>query len=209
MKQVMEMTHPLIQHKITMLRDSQTGTKEFRELVKEISTLMWYEVTRDLPLKEVTIDTPIMTAESKVISGIKLALVPILRSGLAMAEGIESIMPSIKIGHIGLYREKETLKPKDYYCKLPTDIESSEAVILEPMLATGGSVCAAIDILRERGVTSIKVMSLIAAPEGVKLVTEKYPDVKIYVCSVDKGLDERGFIVPGFGDAGDRMFGTK
>ena len=209
MKNIIEITHPLVQHKITMLRDSQTSIKEFRELVKEISTLMWYEVTRDLPLKEITVDTPIASAQSKVISGIKLALVPILRSGLAMAEGIESIMPSIKIGHIGLYRETETLMPKDYYCKLPTDIETSEAIILEPMLATAGSACAAIDILRKRGVKDIKIMSLIAAPEGVKLVEEKYPDVKIYVCSVDKGLDDNGFIVPGFGDAGDRIFGTK
>ncbi len=209
MNQIIEMTHPLIQHKITMLRDSQTSIKEFRELVKEISTLMWYEVTRDLPLKEVTIETPITSAQSKVISGIKMALVPILRSGLTMAEGIENIMPSIKIGHIGLYRETETLLPKDYYCKLPTDIESSQAVILEPMLATGRSVCAAVDILKEHQVKEIRVMSLIAAPEGIDLITGKYPDVKIYVCSVDKGLDERGFIVPGFGDAGDRMFGTK
>lgn len=209
MKNIIEITHPLVQHKITMLRDSQTSIKEFRELVKEISTLMWYEVTRDLPLKEITIDTPITSATSKVISGIKLALVPILRSGLAMSEGIESIMPSIKIGHIGLYRETETLMPKDYYCKLPTDIETSEAIVLEPMLATGGSTCAAIEILRAKGVKDIKIMSLIAAPEGIKLIEEKYPDVKIYVCSVDKGLDEHGFIVPGFGDAGDRMFGTK
>ncbi len=209
MKNIIEITHPLVQHKITMLRDSQTSIKEFRELVKEISTLMWYEVTRDLPLKEITVDTPIASAESKVISGIKLALVPILRSGLAMAEGIENIMPSIKIGHIGLYRETETLMPKDYYCKLPTDIENSTVIILEPMLATGGSACAAIDILRKRGAKDIKIMSLIAAPEGVKLIGEKYPDVKIYVCSVDKGLDDNGFIVPGFGDAGDRMFGTK
>ncbi len=209
MKNIIEITHPLVQHKITMLRDSQTSIKEFRELVKEISTLMWYEVTRDLPLKEVTVETPIASAQSKVMSGIKLALVPILRSGLAMAEGIESIMPSIKIGHIGLYREAETLMPKDYYCKLPTDIESSEAIILEPMLATGGSACAAIELLMKRNVKDIKIMSLIAAPEGVKLIEEKYPDVKIYVCSVDKGLNEDGFIVPGFGDAGDRMFGTK
>ncbi|MBR5157366.1 MAG: uracil phosphoribosyltransferase [Clostridia bacterium] len=209
MKNIIEITHPLVQHKITMLRDSQTSIKEFRELVKEISTLMWYEVTRDLPLKEITVETPIATAQSKVMSGIKLALVPILRSGLAMAEGIESIMPSIKIGHIGLYREAETLMPKDYYCKLPTDIETSEAIILEPMLATGGSACAAIELLIKRNVKDIKIMSLIAAPEGVKLIEEKYPDVKIYVCSVDKGLNEDGFIVPGFGDAGDRMFGTK
>lgn len=209
MKNIIEITHPLVQHKITMLRDSQTSIKEFRELVKEISTLMWYEVTRDLPLKEITVETPIASAQSKVISGIKLALVPILRSGLAMAEGIESIMPSIKIGHIGLYREAETLMPKDYYCKLPTDIESSEAIVLEPMLATGGSVCAAIELLAKRNVKDIKIMSLIASPEGVKLIEEKYPDVKIYVCSVDKGLNEDGFIVPGFGDAGDRMFGTK
>ena len=209
MKNIIEITHPLVQHKITMLRDSQTSIKEFRELVKEISTLMWYEVTRDLPLKEITVETPIASAQSKVISGIKLALVPILRSGLAMAEGIESIMPSIKIGHIGLYREAETLMPKDYYCKLPTDIETSEAIILEPMLATGGSACAAIELLIKRNVKDIKIMSLIAAPEGVKLIEEKYPDVKIYVCSVDKGLNEDGFIVPGFGDAGDRMFGTK
>ncbi|MBQ4515339.1 MAG: uracil phosphoribosyltransferase [Clostridia bacterium] len=209
MKNIIEITHPLVQHKITMLRDSQTSIKEFRELVKEISTLMWYEVTRDLPLKEITVETPIASAQSKVISGIKLALVPILRSGLAMAEGIESIMPSIKIGHIGLYRETETLMPKDYYCKLPTDIESSEAIVLEPMLATGGSVCAAIELLMKRNVKDIKIMSLIASPEGVKLIEEKYPDVKIYVCSVDKGLNEDGYIVPGFGDAGDRMFGTK
>lgn len=209
MKNVITMTHPLIQHKITMLRDSQTSIKEFRELVKEISTLMWYEVTRDLPLKEIEIETPVATARSKVISGTKMALVPILRSGIAMAEGIESIMPALKIGHLGVYRETNTLQPKDYYCKLPTDIESSEAVVLEPMLATGGSVCAAINILKENHVQSIKVMSLLAAPEGIALINQQYPDVPLYVCCIDEKLDERGFIVPGFGDAGDRMFGTK
>ena len=209
MNNIFEIAHPLVQHKITMLRDSQTNTKEFRELVKEISTLMWYEVTRDLPLKEITIDTPLATAQSSIISGIKLALVPILRSGLAMAEGIESIMPSIKIGHIGLYRDADTLAPKDYYCKLPADIESSETILLEPMIATGGSMCAAIDLLKARGAKSIKVMGLLAAPEGAKLIAEKHPDVRVYVCSIDKGLNEDGYIIPGFGDAGDRMFGTK
>lgn len=204
-----DVKHPLIQHKITMLRDSQTNTKEFRELVKEISTLMWYEVTRDLPLKEISIDTPLGSAQAEVISGIKLALVPILRSGLVMASGIENIMPSIKIGHIGLCREEGTLEPKDYYCKLPTDVESSEVIVLEPMLATGRSVCAAVDLLKKHGVSDIKIMSLIAAPEGLALVAERHPEVKVYVCSVDKGLNEQGYIVPGFGDAGDRMFGTK
>lgn len=209
MAQVTELTHPLIQHKITMLRDSQTGTKEFRELVQEITVLMWYEVTHNLPTKEITIRTPIAETQSKVISGIKLALIPILRSGIAMASAIENIMPAIKIGHIGLFRQEETLLPQVYYCKLPTDIESSETVILEPMLATGASVCTAIELLKQRGTKKIKVMSLIAAPEGVQRITQQHPDAEIFVCAVDRGIDEQGYIVPGFGDAGDRMYGTK
>lgn len=209
MANIIEINHPLIQHKITMMRDCQTGTKEFRELMTEVSILMWYEVTRDLPVKEVEIQTPITTTNSKVISGKKLALVPILRSGITMADGIVSIMPSLKIGHIGVFRDPKTLMPTTYYCKLPKDIKNSEAIILDPMLATGGSLNVAIDICKENGASSVKVMSLLAAPEGIKAISDKHPDVSIYTCSVDEKLDNNGFIVPGFGDAGDRMFGTK
>lgn len=209
MAQVTELNHPLIQHKITMLRDNQTGIKEFRELVKEISMLMWYEVTRGLPTKEITINTPIAETKSKVISGVKLALVPLLRSGITMATGIEDIMPSIKIGHIGVYRQKETLLPQVYYCKLPTDIERSTAVILEPMLATGASVCTAVELLKKSGCKDIKVMGLIASKEAIELIAEKYPEVEIFICAIDNGVNEKGYIVPGFGDAGDRMYGTK
>lgn len=209
MTKVIELNHPLIQHKITMLRDSQTGTKEFRELVREVSMLMWYEVTKELPTKEITIHTPIAEASSKVISGVKLALIPLLRSGVTMASAIEDIMPSIKIGHIGVYRQKETLLPQVYYCKLPQDIESSTAVILEPMSASGASVCSAIQILKERGVKDVKVMSLIASRKAVDCIGEAYPETEIFVCAVDEEVDEQGYIVPGFGDAGDRMYGTK
>lgn len=209
MMKLTELTHPLIQHKITMLRDNQTGIKEFRELVQEISMLMWYEVTRELPTKEITIQTPIAETNSKVISGVKLALIPLLRSGITMASGIEGIMPAIKIGHIGVYRQKDTLEPKVYYCKLPTDIERSTAVILEPMPASGASVCSAIQILKERGVKDIKVMSLIASRQAVESIAEQYPETEMFVCAVDEDVNEQGYIVPGFGDAGDRMYGTK
>ncbi len=208
-KNVFVMDHPLIQHKISLLRDVSTGVKEFRELVEEISMLMGYEVTRNLPLKEVEIETPVSTATTKVISGKKLAIVPILRAGLGMVDGMLRLIPSAKVGHIGLYRDPDTLKPFEYYCKLPYDVDEREVIILDPMLATGGSASAAISYIKERGVSSIKLMCLIAAPEGIEKVTDDHPDVEIYCAAVDQKLNDHGYIVPGLGDAGDRLFGTK
>lgn len=201
--------HPLIQHKLSILRDRQTGVKEFREVVQEIAMLMCYETTRDLPLKEVEIETPMGVARTKVISGKKLAVVPILRAGLGMADGILQLIPSVKIGHIGLYRDPETLQPVQYYCKMPSDIAERDVLILDPMLATGGSVCAAIEILGSYNSRPKKLMVIIASPEGVKKVQSEYPNVDIYCAAVDERLNDRGFIMPGLGDAGDRIFGTK
>lgn len=201
--------HPLIQHKLSILRDKHTGAKQFRELVGEIATLMCYEATRDLPLEDVEVETPITRTVCKQISGKKLAIVPILRAGLGMVDGIYQLVPSVKVGHIGLYRDPETLQPVEYYCKLPSDIKDREVIILDPMLATGGSAAAAIDFIRKRTDRSIKFMAIIAAPEGVKKIHEKHPDVHIYCAAMDEKLNDHGYIVPGLGDAGDRIFGTK
>ncbi|WP_094549106.1 uracil phosphoribosyltransferase [Petroclostridium xylanilyticum] len=206
---VFVMDHPLIQHKVSLIRDINTGVKEFRELVEEIAMLMGYEVTRNLPLKEVEIETPVAIAKTKVISGKKLAIVPILRAGLGMVDGMLRLIPAAKVGHIGLYRDPETLQPVEYYCKLPTDIEERDIILLDPMLATGGSASAAIKFIKERGAANIKLMCLIASPEGIEKLCKDHPDVEIYCAAVDEKLNDHGYIVPGLGDAGDRLFGTK
>ncbi|MBP7255199.1 MAG: uracil phosphoribosyltransferase [Negativicutes bacterium] len=201
--------HPLIQHKLTLMREEGTGTKDFRELLEEISALMAYEITRTLPLEEVEIKTPVQLCKSKVLSGKKIAVVPILRAGLGMVNGIVKLVPAARVGHVGLYRDPETLKPVEYYCKLPSDVSERMLVITDPMLATGGSAIAAIDLLKQKGAKTIILMCLVAAPEGVIAVNEAHPDVDIYVASVDECLNDHGYIVPGLGDAGDRIFGTK
>lgn len=201
--------HPLIQHKVTLIRDSSTGSKEFRELVEEVALLMTYEVTRDLSLKEVEITTPVKRTRSNVISGKKVAVVPILRAGLGMVDGVLRLIPAAKVGHIGLYRDPDTLEPVEYYCKLPTDLEERDLIVVDPMLATGGSASAAIDFIKQRGGCNIKFVCLIAAPEGVEKLTSDHPDVDIFTASVDEHLNEHGYIVPGLGDAGDRLYGTK
>ncbi|MBQ2833843.1 MAG: uracil phosphoribosyltransferase [Clostridia bacterium] len=209
MSTVHVMDHPLIQHKVSLMRDKETGTKEFRELLNEISMLMAYEVTRDLPLRVVEIETPICRAQTKVISGKKLAIVPILRAGLGMVDGIMSLVPAAKVGHIGLYRDPNTLEPVEYYCKLPLDCEEREILLVDPMLATGGSASAAIRFLKKRGCNNIKLVCLIAAPEGTARIQADHPDVDIYVAAMDEKLNDHGYIIPGLGDAGDRLFGTK
>ncbi|MCG8541571.1 MAG: uracil phosphoribosyltransferase [Clostridia bacterium] len=209
MKKVFIMDHPLLQHKLTLIRDKNTGTKEFKELVKEVSTLMAYEVTRNLPLEEVEIETPVCKTKAKVIAGRKLAIVPILRAGLGMVDGFLNLLPAAKVGHVGLYRDPETLEPVEYYCKLPTDVHERELIIVDPMLATGGSARAAIRFLKERGATNIKLVCLISAPEGIEAVHKEHSDVDIYAAAVDECLDDHAYIVPGLGDAGDRLFGTK
>ena len=209
MGKVFVFEHPLIQHKISLLRDKNTDTKEFRELVSEISMLMGYEVTRNLPLKEVEIETPIAIAKTKVLSGKKLGIVPILRAGLGMVEGMLKLMPMIKVGHIGLYRYPETLEPVEYYCKLPIDVKERDIVLLDPMLATGGSASAAIKFIKDRGVENITLMCLIAAQTGIDRIKKDHPDVDIFCAAVDKQLNDHAYIVPGLGDAGDRLFGTK
>ena len=201
--------HPLIQHKLSLMRDESTGVKEFRELLNEISMLMAYEATRDLQLEETEIQTPIMKAKFKVISGRKLGLVPVLRAGLGMVDGVLSLIPAAKVGHIGLYRDPETLKPVEYYCKLPNDVQERELIVIDPMLATGGSASAAITFLKQRGCSHIKLVCLIAAPEGGARVRKAHPDVDIFVAAMDECLNDHGYIVPGLGDAGDRLFGTK
>ena len=201
--------HPLIQHKLTLLRDKNTGSKEFRELIAEITMLLCYEATRDLPLKEVEIETPMAVTKTQVISGRKLAFVPILRAGLGMADGVMQLVPAAKVGHIGLFRDPKTLEPVEYYCKLPADCEEREVFVVDPMLATGGSCIAAIQMLKNRGVKNIRFMCIIAAPEGVKKLQEAHPDVEVYIGALDEKLNEHGYIVPGLGDAGDRIFGTK
>lgn len=201
--------HPLIQHKLTHIRDVETGTKKFRELVDEVSMLMAFEITRDLPLEEITINTPVTQTKSNVIAGKKIGIIPILRAGLGMVDGMLELLPAAKVGHIGLYRDPVTLQPVEYYIKLPTDIEERDLIVLDPMLATGGSANDAIDSLKKRGARSIKLMCLIAAPEGIKVIQENHPDVDIYLGDLDEKLDEKGYIVPGLGDAGDRLFGTK
>ncbi len=201
--------HPLIQHKISLMRDRRTGTKEFRDLVSEVATLLCYEATRDLPLEEVEVETPIALARTKVLAGRKLALVPILRAGLGMVDGMLNLIPAAKVGHIGLYRNEETLQPVEYYCKLPNDIAEREVIVLDPMLATGGSAADAISLIKQRGARHIKFIGLIAAPEGLKALHAAHPDVDIYVGALDERLNDQGYIVPGLGDAGDRIFGTK
>jgi len=201
--------HPLIQHKLTYIRDKNTGTKEFRELVDEVATLMAFEITRDMPLEEIEIDTPVTTAKTKVLSGKKIAIVPILRAGIGMVDGVLKLIPAAKVGHIGLYRDPETLKPVEYYAKLPADVEERDFIIVDPMLATGGSAVEAINSLKTRGAKNIKFMCLIAAPEGVQAIQETHPDVDIYIAALDEKLNDHGYIVPGLGDAGDRLFGTK
>ena len=201
--------HPLIQHKISLMRDRRTGTKEFRDLVSEVATLLCYEATRDLPLEEVEVETPIALARTKVLAGRKLALVPILRAGLGMVDGMLNLIPAAKVGHIGLYRTEETLQPVEYYCKLPNDIAEREVIVLDPMLATGGSAADAISLIKQRGARHIKFIGLIAAPEGLKALHAAHPDVDIYVGALDEKLNDQGYIVPGLGDAGDRIFGTK
>jgi len=201
--------HPLIQHKISLMRDKHTGSKEFRELVSEVAMLMCYEATRDLPLVEVEIETPVAVAKTKIISGRKLAFVPILRAGVGMIDGVLNMVPAAKIGHLGMYRDPETLTPVEYYCKLPVDIAEREAVLIDPLLATGGSAVDAVTMLKEKGVKHIKFMCILAAPEGVQALTEAHPDVKVYCGALDEKLDENGYIIPGLGDAGDRIFGTK
>ena len=208
MAQVFLFDHPLIQHKISILRDKNTSTKEFRELVHELSMLMAYEVTRDLPLTEVTIETPVATTKAKVLAGKKIALVPILRAGLGMVDGMLSIVPNAKVGHIGLYRDPNTLKPVEYYCKLPEDITEREVVVLDPMLATGGSSSAAITFLKDRGIKNIKFVCLISAPEGIERLQNEHPDVPIFCAAKDEKLNDHAYIIPGLGDAGDRLFGT-
>ena len=200
--------HPLILHKLSILRDEHTGVKEFRELVSEIAMLMCYEATRDLPTEEVQIRTPVAQATVKRLAGKKLAVVPILRAGLGMVDGMLALIPSAKVGHIGLYRDPETHEPVEYYCKLPTEIDKRTVIVVDPMLATGGSAVAAINFIKQRGAKKIKFMCLIAAPEGVKALTEAHPDVDIYIGAQDEKLNEKCYIVPGLGDAGDRLFGT-
>ncbi len=209
MENVTYIDHPLVQHKISMLRKKTTGTNEFRTLVEEIATLMGYEALRDLPLEDVEVETPIETCMTPMLAGKKLAIVPILRAGLGMVNGVLSLVPSAKIGHIGLYRDEETHEPHEYFCKLPNPIEQRTIVVTDPMLATGGSAIDAISQIKKRGPKHIKFMCMIAAPEGVKALTEAHPDVQIYVGALDERLNDHGYIVPGLGDAGDRIFGTK
>ena len=201
--------HPLIQHKLSLMRDVHTGAKEFRELLEEISMLMVYEVTRDLPTKEVEIETPLCKTKARHLSGKKVGIVPILRAGLGMVDGVAKLIPAARIGHIGLYRDPETLQPVEYYCKLPKDIAERDVFVLDPMLATGGSAAEAIGEMKKRGCKHIKLMVLVAAPEGIKFLQEKHPDVDIYAGALDDHLNEKGYIVPGLGDAGDRIYGTK
>ncbi|MEG1857609.1 MAG: uracil phosphoribosyltransferase [Pseudoflavonifractor sp.] len=209
MDKVHVLDHPLLQHKLSILRDEKTGVKDFRSVVSEIATLMCYEATRDLLLEEVEIRTPVAVGTFKQLAGKKLAIVPILRAGLGMVDGILTLVPSAKVGHIGLYRDPATLEPVEYYCKMPTDIAERDVIILDPMLATGGSASAAIQFIKNYDVKHIKLMNIIAAPEGIERVHKDHPDVDIYCAAVDEKLNEHGYIIPGLGDAGDRIFGTK
>ena len=210
MGKVQVLDHPLLQHKLSILRDKNTGVKEFREIVGEIAALMCYEATRNLPTREIEVETPVAMAKVRVLAGKKMAIVPILRAGLGMVDSMISLIPSAKIGHIGLFRDPETKEPVQYYCKMPPDISERQVFVVDPMLATGGSAAAAISILKkEYGCKYITLMDIIAAPEGIKAVTEEHPDVDIYVAAVDQCLNDHAYIVPGLGDAGDRLFGTK
>ena len=209
MSEVHLIKHPMVQHKLSIMRQKETGSKDFRQLLKEISLLMGYEITRDLPLTEIEIETPISPMVANRVLGRKLAIVPILRAGLGMVEGLLDLVPVARVGHIGLYRDEKTHKPVVYYCKLPEDINDRLVIVTDPMLATGGSSCDALDMLKERGCTNVKLMCLVAAPEGIAKVQEKHPDVDIFVAAIDERLNENAYIVPGLGDAGDRIFGTK
>ncbi len=209
MSKVFEMNHPLIQHKLSIIRDENTGSKEFRELVKEVSMLMAYEVTRELPLEDIEITTPIKQMSGKTIAGRKQGIIPILRAGLGMVDGFLNLLPTAKVGHVGLYRDPETLEPVEYYCKLPTDISERDLYVVDPMLATGGSAIAAIGFLKQRGAESIKFVCLLGCPEGIEAVQKAHPDVDIFVAKIDEKLNDHAYIVPGLGDAGDRLFGTK
>ncbi len=209
MKDITILDHPLIQHKLTMIRNKKTNVKDFRDLVDELSNLMAYEVTRDIELKEVSIETPIAKTKGKIIHGKKMAIVAILRAGLGMVDGVLKLIPSAKVGHIGIYRDPETLKPISYYAKLPKDIDKRDVIILDPMLATGGTAVATIEYVKKFTKSNIKFMCLVAAPEGIRMVQKHFPDVMIYTATVDEGLNAHAYIVPGLGDAGDRLFGTK
>ncbi len=209
MSKIVQVSHPLIQHKLAFIRDKNTGAKDFRELVEEVAMLMAYEVTRDLQVEDIEVETPICMAKCKTLSGKKIAIIPILRAGLGMVGGMLKLIPAAKVGHIGLYRDEETLKPVEYFCKLPQDINERYCIITDPMLATGGSLCDSLWLLKKRGAKNIKLMCIIAAPEGIKKVSDEHPDVDIYVAAIDDKLNDRGYIVPGLGDAGDRLFGTK
>lgn len=209
MSNVIEIKHPVVLHKLAYIRNEQTGTKEFKELVSEVAMLMTYEVTKNFEVEEIEVKTPISTTKCKVLSGKKVAVVPILRAGLGMVEGVLNIIPAARVGHIGMYRDEETLLPVEYFCKLPKDIGEREVIVVDPMLATGGSAIDAIDALKERGAKKIRFMCLISSPEGIKALQTKHEDVDIYTASIDEKLNEKGYIVPGLGDAGDRLFGTK
>lgn len=207
--QVNVIDHPLIQHKLTLMRQKETGTKDFRELLEEIAMLMAYEITRDFPLREIEIETPVAKCKAKVLAGKKVGVVPILRAGLGMLNGVVNMIPAARVGHVGMYRDPQTLKPVEYYCKLPGDMTERTLIVVDPMLATGGSSDAALELLKNKGAKSLILMCLVAAPEGIRVINEKHPDVPLYVASVDDHLNEQGYIVPGLGDAGDRIFGTK
>ena len=200
--------HPLIQHKLTIMRMKETGTKDFRDLLEEISMLMAYEITRDFPLKDVEIETPICKCKEKMLAGKKVGVVPILRAGLGMLNGVVNMIPAARVGHVGMYRDPKTLKPVEYYCKLPGDVAERTLIVVDPMLATGGSSSAALSLLKEKGAKHIILMCLVAAPEGVRVINHDHPDVPLYVAAIDEKLNEKGYIVPGLGDAGDRIFGT-
>ena len=208
MENVFIFDHPLIQHKLTIMRMKETGTKDFRELLEEISMLMAYEITRDFPLKEVEIETPICKCKEKMLAGKKVGVVPILRAGLGMLNGVVNMIPAARVGHVGMYRDPKTLKPVEYYCKLPGDVAERTLIVVDPMLATGGSSSAALSLLKEKGAKHIILMCLVAAPEGVRVINHDHPDVPLYVAAIDEKLNDKGYIVPGLGDAGDRIFGT-
>lgn len=209
MKNVHLLDHPMIQHKLTFIRDKNTGSKEFRELVEEVAMFMAYEVTRNLPLEDYVVETPVATAHTKVISGKKLGIIPILRAGLGMVNGMLRLVPAAKVGHIGMYRDPDTLQPVEYYAKLPSDVADREMIVVDPMLATGGSAVAAITYIKAKGAQSVKLMCLIAAPEGIRAVHEVHPEVEIFTAAIDSHLNDHAYIIPGLGDAGDRLFGTK